>query len=59
MNFSCDNSVAVIPNNWLIDSDSCYWPPYSKSRVPKAARDSEAPTSSWEVYSLTVKKTFG
>ena len=25
VNFSCDNSVVAIPNNWLIDSGSCYW----------------------------------
>ena len=45
VNFSCDNSVAAVPNNWLIDSGSCYWPSYSKFRIPKAARHPEAPSS--------------
>ena len=55
-----DNSVDVVPRNWLADNDStCFWPPYRAERFTTAVKKCEEPLGSWQKCSIRVLNSYG
>nr|XP_012560138.2 uncharacterized protein LOC105846203 [Hydra vulgaris] len=55
-----DDAVAVVPAAWLINSELCYWPPYtSQDRKNKAAISCEIPSEKWSKHSCRILGTKG
>ena len=53
-------SIAVIPNSWLITQKSCVFPLYSSQfQVNKAIISKETPSSDWKVWRLKVLSAHG
>ena len=51
--FSAENSVALVPESWLVGNEKSYWPPYvSMSRCDKAAKNKEVPNDKWVVHPI-------
>jgi hypothetical protein len=51
--FMDNNSVAVIPSNWLHSNQCPLWPPYKTSdRLDRAVRKREPPGESWQAYPI-------
>lgn len=48
--------VATIPDFWLIDEQSCFYP---KKWGKAAALKREVPKDDWDVYTCVVRKEFG
>ncbi len=62
--FINDNSVAVVPINWLAevaDQDFvCCWPPLSQSKdVGKLVKEGVEPELDWTQYSVRVLHKYG
>lgn len=55
-----DNDVAMIPTEWCIGVDQCYWAPYKGLvRFEKAIRTCEPHAEYWEKFSIRILKTAG
>ncbi|XP_047130484.2 uncharacterized protein LOC100198834 isoform X2 [Hydra vulgaris] len=53
-----DDTVAVVLAAWLINSELCYWPPYtSQDRKNKAAINCEIPSEKWSKHSCRILGT--
>ena len=57
--FVDDESVDVIPSNWLLNDTTCHWPPYRSLRLTAAVKKREEPTESWSQCSLRVIRYYG
>ena len=57
--FIADESVDVIPLNWLINDNICSWPPYRGSRFTSAVTKCEDPLDSWSQFPLRVMGYYG
>lgn len=36
--FMSDNSVGVVPTNWIHDENTCYWPPFTSDKITSAIK---------------------
>lgn len=51
--FTEDNELAVIPEEWRSGLDCAFWPPYkSSTRIMNAVTQNEKPGSSWKVFPM-------
>ena len=54
------NSVAVIPDNWLMTQNTCVWPNWqSSNKLAKAITGHVTPEGHWEIFSIKVLKATG
>ena len=44
--FLDDESVDVVPSNWLVD-DFCWWPPFRPSRLMNAKKREDPDKTTW------------
>jgi len=57
--FTADNSVAVILNNWLLNGDCC-WLPVSKNKaLEKLVKEQCEPAMDWSKHSVRVLHKYG
>ena len=60
--FSCDDTIGVIPECWKIDLTdnmaTCYYPPPGKD-ASKSSSASVKPQTSWPVYKFRLLKEYG
>jgi len=54
-----DETVDVIPSNWLLNDTTCYWPPYRALRLTSAVKKSEEPQETWSKCVLRVIRYYG
>ncbi|XP_065660106.1 uncharacterized protein LOC136084018 isoform X2 [Hydra vulgaris] len=48
-------SMYVIPDNWLVDDCSCYWPQYvSDARIKKSSKAGEIPDDTWSKHTISI-----
>ena len=58
--FTSDNTVAVVSYKWLTSNKPCRWPNYqSTSKLAKAIQGHQAPVSDWKSYNIKVLKATG
>ena len=55
MEFKDTNDVAVVPSNWLIGSNKCWWPGWKNSlRIEKAVKGMEDTDESFDTYGVKI-----
>lgn len=59
--FSEGGDVALVPENWCIGKDKCWWPPFkSPLRFEKSIRSFETPNHFlWKKYGIRILSTEG
>ena len=57
--FTEENSISVVPTNWLYDSKRCYWPPTGTQYISKLVKQMCSPNEKWRklVYKLKKKNS--
>ena len=50
VNFENDNSVAIIPDEWLLGRTVCYWPNVQMHKVPRMAEQKMSPPKDWATF---------
>ena len=53
-----DQSVDVVPCNWLLDDD-CFWPPYRAARLNTAKKRREEPGETWTKNKARILGCYG
>ena len=56
MEFIDDNSVGVVPTNWLTEDGFCRWP---NGKQDKLARERAEPGLHWQMFSMRVLHKYG
>lgn len=52
VHFLNENSVAIVPKQWLVKGDRCYWPPYRGRRLDQAVQKLDSPDpETWQLLS--------
>ena len=54
-----DETVDVIPSNWLLSDTACFWPPYRALRLTSAVKKREEPQETWSKCVLCVIRCYG
>nr|XP_047123980.1 uncharacterized protein LOC124806840 [Hydra vulgaris] len=47
-------SMYVIPDNWLLNDNSCYWPQYVSDARVKTSKAGEIPDDTWPKHSISI-----
>lgn len=57
--FEIDDRVAVIPNNWYVESSNeCFWPPSKIKEKWKAVKFKYSPDCDWVQFKIKVLGKF-
>ena len=52
--FSESNEVDVIPDKWLLDDHSAYWPNVKAHDLFKLRQMQASPSGTWDIYEIRV-----
>ena len=57
--FVVENTVEVVPTNWLLSETLCLWPPQKTADVAKLIKKRMEPQSSWEYCAIKLLSQAG
>ena len=49
-----DNSVSYISSEWIISSSTCFWPPFSKSKLQFWRSNHRCPEQNWKKFDIRI-----
>ena len=52
--------ICVVPVEWVVDEQTCVWPPYRKQKqIDEAIKCRKLPEDSWQVFAIRILGSAG